>query len=363
MVQESLIEYIQKLVKLGYDAGTIRTTLLNAGYSPSDVDTALRIAGAPAGHRVETRTLAIVFVALLVLGIGVLLMLKALEKPPVQLSFSVDLFSTQVAPGRDLVINALIVNPRGSKTSGLIDYEVTGPAGAIAKKTESFSVTTQANIPTSISIPSAVPSGTYSVHARMSYSNKAPVDISRSFEVVSKVETAVPGEALQQKKEEKAKELQLTCPGGCDDLNFCTADSCVQGQCVYKPIVPCCGNKECEPSESPSSCVLDCSERPVSVDEIRKKASEAAVADVGRAAEICDTLTQRAYIDSCLVDVSDASKSKEPCSAIIDPEQRDACLIPFAYQGDYTVCKDIANKYMKNSCVSLSAISKLNSTG
>jgi hypothetical protein len=362
MVQESLIEYIQKLVKLGYDAGTIRTTLLNAGYSPSDVDTALRIAGAPVGHRIETRTLAIIFVALLVLGVGVLLMFKALEQPPVQLSFSVDLFSTQVAPGRDLVINTLIVNPSGSKTSGLIDYEVTGPAGKVAAKTESFSVTTQANIPTSISIPSTASTGTYSVRARMSYSNKSPVNFARSFEVVSKVETAVPGEVLIEKKEEKAKELQLTCPGGCDDLNFCTADSCVQGQCVYKSIVPCCGNKECEPSESPSSCVLDCSERPVSVDEIRKKAVEAAVADVGRAAEICDTLTQREYIDSCLMDVSDASNSKESCTAIIDLEKRDACLISFAYQGDYSVCKDITNKYMKNSCVSLSAISQVNAT-
>ncbi len=362
MVQESLIEYIQKLVKLGYDAGTIRTTLLNAGYSPSDVDTALRIAGAPAGHRIETRTLAILFVALLVLGVGVLLMFKALEQPPVQLSFNVDLFSTQVAPGRDLVINAVILNPSGIKTSGLIDYEVYGPRGTTAHRTASFSVTTQASVPTSIPIPADSPQGTYSLNVRMSYSNKPVVALMRSFEVVSKVETAVPGEVLTEKKEEKAKELQLTCPGGCDDLNFCTADSCVQGQCIYTSIVPCCGNKECEPSESPASCILDCSERPVSVDEIRKKAAEAAMADVGRAAEICDTLKQREYIDSCLMDVSEASMSKETCAAIIDSEKRDACFIPFAYQGDYSVCKDIINKYMKNSCVSLSAIAQVNAT-
>ncbi len=362
MVQQSLIEYIQKLLQMGYDAGTIRTTLLNAGYSPYDVDTALRVAGAPGAKRIGTKVLVIAFVALLVLSVAVLLMLKAVQKPPVQLSFSVDLFSTQVEPGKDLVVNAVIANPSGARTSGLIDYEVSGPAGSVVKKTESFTVTTQASIPTSISIPAGTPKGSYSLSIRMSYLNKPPVQFARQFEVVSKVEAAVPGEVLEEKKEEKARELQLTCPGGCDDLNFCTVDKCEQGVCIYTPVVPCCGNRECEPSESPSGCALDCSERPISVGDVRKKAAEAATADIGRAKEICDTLVQRAYIDGCLIDVSEASKSKEPCSVIVDSEQRDACLIPFAYQGDYSVCKDITNKYMKNSCLSLAGISAVSAT-
>lgn len=359
MVQQSLVEYIQKLLQMGYDAGTIRTTLLNAGYSPFDVDTALRVAGAPGARKIGTNALVIAFIALLVLSGAVLLMLKALQKPSVQLSFAVDLFSTQVEPGKDLVVNANIVNPSGVKTSGLIDYEVYGPKGTVAHRTESFSVATQASIPTSIKIPVDSPQGTYSLNVRMSYSNKPIVALMRGFEVVSKVESAVPGEVLAPKKEERAKELQLTCPGGCDDLNFCTVDKCVQGECVYTPITPCCGNKECEAGESPSACVLDCSERPISVDDVRKKASEAAAADVGRASEICATLVQRNYVDGCLIDVAEASKSKEPCVSIVDSEKRDACLIPFAYQGDYSVCSDISNKYMKNSCLSLAGISAL----
>lgn len=359
MVQQSLVEYIQKLLQMGYDAGAIRTTLLNAGYSPFDVDTALRVSGAPGSRKIGTKVLVIAFIALLVLSGAVLLMLKALQKPPVQLTFNVDLFSSQVEPGKDLVVNAVILNPSGARTSGLIDYEVSGPKGNIAQKTASFSVTTQASVPTSISIPKDSPQGTYSLRVKMSYSGKPPVSLMRGFEVVSRVESAVPGEVLVPKKEELAKELQLTCPGGCDDLNFCTVDKCVQGECVYTPITPCCGNRECETGESPSACALDCSERPVSVDEVRRKAAEAAAADVGRAKEICDTLVQRTYVDGCLIDVAEASKSKEPCSAIIDSEQRDACLIPFAYQGDYSVCADISNKYMKNSCTSLAGISAL----
>lgn len=359
MVQQSLVEYIQKLLQMGYDAGTIRTTLLNAGYSPFDVDTALRVAGAPRERKIGTKVLVIAFMALLVFSGAVLLMLKALQKPPVQLSFAVDLFSTQVEPGKDLVVNANIVNPSGVKTSGLIDYEVYGPNGTVAHRTESFSVATQASIPTSIKIPAGSPQGTYSLNVKLSYLSRPPVALMRGFEVVSKVESAVPGEVLAPKKEAQAKELQLTCPGGCDDLNFCTVDKCVQGECVYTPITPCCGNHACESGESPSACALDCSERPISVDDVRKKAAEAAVADIGRASEICATLVQRGYVDGCLIDVAEAANSKAPCASIVDSEQRDACLIPFAYQGDYSVCADISNKYMKNSCMSLAGISAL----
>ena len=73
---------------------------------------------------------------------------------------------------------------------------------------------------------------------------------------------------------------------------------------------------------------------------------------------VCDGLTQRALIDSCLNQVSGASASKLPCSSIVDSDLKDACLIPFAYTNDFSVCAEISNPYMKNSCNSLSELSK-----
>ncbi|MEM3154675.1 MAG: hypothetical protein QW165_03880 [Candidatus Woesearchaeota archaeon] len=356
MVQQSLIEYIQKLLQMGYDIGTIRTTLLNAGYSPYDVDSALRIAGAPGARKISTKLLVVVFIALLLISGVVLLVLKLTRAPPAELSISVDLFSTQVVPGGNVVANVIILNPSGTRTAGLIDFEVSGPGGVIARKTESFIVAAQASIPVSLGMPTNAPHGTYSLVAKMTYLNRPPVQVARQFDVVARVDEMAPGEIIEEKQEERAREAQLTCPGGCDDLNFCTVDSCVQGTCVHTPVTPCCGNRMCEPGESMSSCLLDCSERPMSVDEVRKKASDAAAADVGRASEICGTLVQRALVDTCLIDVSESAQSKVPCASIVDAEKRDACLITFAYQGDSSVCKDITNKYMKNSCLSLAGI-------
>src|SRR5574341_1407146 len=360
MVQQSLIEYVQNLLRQGYDVSTIRNALLNAGYSPYDVDMAMRAAGATE-KKVGTKTLIIVFIALLAVSGVVLIILKTMQAPPAVLSFNVNLFSTQVAPGRDLVINAEILNPSGTKTSGLIDYEVSVPSGRIASKTESFAVVTRASIPTSISLPPASIPGTYSVSAKLSYAGKQ-LQSSRTFDVVEKVEAAVPAEALKEKKEEEAKAFQLTCPGGCDDLNFCTSDACVQGVCVSTPIVPCCGNNRCEEGETKSSCPIDCSERPISVDELLKNAKEAASSDLGRAEEICGSLVQRVYVDTCLLDVSEASSSKTPCASIVNSDKRDACYIPFAYKNDFSVCADISNPYMKNSCQSLESMAYINAT-
>lgn len=356
MVQQGLVEYIRRLLEQGYDSGSIRTTLLNAGYSPYDVDAAMRASGAPA-KRIGGKPLIVAFVIILFACAAALLLLKLLQAPPVQLEVSVNLFSTEVAPGQEVVVNTDIRNPGGKKVDGLIDFEVLGPAGRVASKTEEFSVVTQVSVPVSVRLPSDAVIGDYRVFVRVSYKGKSE-QASSSFSVVERVEQpAVPVESLKREAEEVARELQLTCPGGCDDLNFCTDDSCVQGVCRSVPVVPCCGNGECEAGESKSSCMLDCSERPVSPDEIKLKAKELAKSDVNGAVELCDSLVQRSYIDGCLSDVAEAGENKEPCARVVNSDLRDGCFITFAYKNDFSVCSEIKNSYMKTSCDTWAQIS------
>ncbi len=358
MVQVSLVEYIQNLLRQGYDAETIRSTLLNAGYSPYDVNMALRAAGAPVKKTISTKTLIIAFSVILALALIVLIVLRMSQPEPASLGFNVNLFSTEVGPGQDLIVNAEIQNPSGRKISGLIDYEVAGPAGKIVSKTESFSVERQTSIPTAISLPSAVP-GSYSLVAILSYAGKTS-QLSRSFKVVSK---AVPApEVLKERTVEAARAVQLTCPGGCEDFNFCTTDSCVSGVCVSSPVVPCCGNTVCEVGENVNNCQIDCSDRPVTPNEIIEKAKSAAGSDLSRAENICDSIVLRPYVDSCLADISAVSDSKSPCSAIVDSGKRDSCYMPFAYDGDFSVCSELTNPYMVNACTSLASLSGMNST-
>ncbi len=46
--------------------------------------------------------------------------------------------------------------------------------------------------------------------------------------------------------------------GDCTDYDMCTSDDCVEGACVNEPVVPCCGNDECEDGENETSCLDDC---------------------------------------------------------------------------------------------------------
>ncbi len=363
MVQQSLIEYIQRLLQQGYDAGTIRTTLLNAGYSSYDVDSALRLAGASVHKPVNTRLLVIVFLVLLVLSAGVLVVLKVVQPEPVVLSFSVNLFSTEVSAGQNVVVNIDIKNPSGRKTDGLIDFVVKGSAGRIASITSGFSLAAQTSVPASIPLPASAGPGAYTIEVTVSYGGKTSSQ-SVSFEVVEKAaEAALPSEALKEEAVEEARELQKTCPSGCNDLNFCTNDACVEGECVNSPITPCCGNNQCEAGESASTCALDCSERPISTDEIIASAKDMAVSNLPKAIDACNSMAQRALIDGCLSSVAEASGNKEPCAQVVDSDIRDGCYIPFAYKNDFSVCEQITNKYMKNSCLSLAEISKTQPQG
>ncbi|VVB80900.1 Uncharacterised protein [uncultured archaeon] len=360
MVQETLVEYVRRLLQQGYDAGTIRTTLTNAGYSPSDVNYALQLAGAPVEKRISTQTLVIAFLIILILAGGILLALKLLQPAPAILSFSASLFSTKISPGQDLAVNFDIQNPSGTKTEGLIDYYVTGPSGKIASKTESFTVTTRTSIPSTVSLPGATP-GAYTVQATLNYGGKS-ITKSADFEITEAMKKTAPGEALKEKTTEQAKAAQATCPSGCDDLNFCTTDACQNGICIHTPITPCCGNNQCEAGETQTTCVLDCAERPIGPDEINAKAKELAVTDLPKALESCESMAQRVLIDGCLSTISEASGSKEPCTRVADSDVRDACYIPFAYKNDFSVCSQITNPYMKNSCTSLAEISNIKAT-
>ncbi len=354
MVQQSLLEYIQRLLQQGYDPKIIRDTLLKAGYSSYDIEEAMRAAGAP--KKVPVKLLVTIFVILLAVAAGLLVALKLVQPAPAELGLSLSLFSTVVQPGSDLIVTANVDNPSGRQVSGLIDFAVMGPAGKVVSTTESVSLTNRASVPVTIRIPDGSPEGAYSLRATLSYGRVSTTQTA-VFDV-ERISVEAPTYVLEERPVVEAKQAQLTCPGGCDDLNFCTDDSCIQGRCIHAPIVPCCGNRVCESGESKESCVVDCSERPVDPKELSDRAENMASSDLAGALELCDSLAQRQYVDVCVKGVADEADSKESCERIVADDVRDTCYITFAYDNDFSVCDKLTNKYMRNSCFSLAELKK-----
>ena len=339
MVSQSLVNYVKTLLKQGYDIRTIRSTLRGAGYNQYDIQTALAEAQKP--HVIHTKTLIIAFAVILVLTISVIVVLKMTAPEPAELDISLKTYKLSVQPGEQLIMTANVANPSGRETSAMLDLEIKGPKKIIAPS-ESITVYEKVAVPIAIEIPEDATIGQYTLIAKLAYNGRTET-ATQYFEIVQqRVEApaAIP-------REEEEREVQKQCPGGCDDLNPCTEDICVNGQCQHNPIAPCCGNGICEAGEE--NCV-DCAE------DIVSEAVKEAEKDPEKAAEKCSQDPENA--DQCYKDVAKIADNKKYCELIQDSKYKDACLMHFAYNGDYTVCSELQNKFMKNSCISLKNLAK-----
>lgn len=339
MVSKSLIDYVRTLLKQGYDIRTIRSTLRGAGYSQYDIQGALAEAQKP--QVIHTKTLLIVFGILLVLTIAVIVALKLIQPEPAELSLSLNAYKTQVARGDQLIMTAEITNPSGQETDAILDLETRGPQQIVAPS-EEVTVFEKAAVPIAIQIPKDATIGQYTLMAKLNYDSKVET-ATQYFEITS---TAIERPERVTKEERQATEQQ-ECPGGCDDLDPCTRDECIEGQCVHTPITPCCGNGICEPGEEDCP---DCKEDALS--EAQREARN----DPEGAAELCSQ--DPANADQCYKEVAEIAGDKKFCDYIQDSKWKDPCLMHFAYDGDYTVCEQLKNKYMKNSCISLKNLAK-----
>ncbi|HLC33155.1 MAG TPA: hypothetical protein VJJ82_04980 [Candidatus Nanoarchaeia archaeon] len=338
-----LFEYVQKLLSQGYSSSSIRSTLLSAGYSPYEIDMAF---SQTSHNRITTLplVLALVLVLALIAG-GIYLFAPGPELP---LTFSIDVLTPRVTSGDQATIAAQITNPNPGKISATLQVVVRAPNGTTYPSQKTALVEEQASVPFLISLP-ADASGKHVVTAKLTWKSQSSTQTA-AFEVTRARKTVT-----FENREQHAIDIQQTCPLGCDDQNFCTTDFCNAGTCESVPVVPCCGNRNCEAQESEATCLIDCTKRITSTD-IREEALKLARTNLQQSITTCGTLAQQSYVDECLATVSDQSSNKLPCEQIVSDDLRDACYIPFSYNNDFTVCEKITNQAIKNSCFVLASV-------
>lgn len=353
MVQEALKKYISQREQQGYSRASIEQALLNAGYPPKDISEAFG-----EGRKIGTKMLLIIFLILLGAALAIIFVLKITQQPPAEITQRTELFSTEAEPGGKLILTTILENPGGRQVSGLIDYIIQGPEGTLLSETDEFSMQERKSIPKEITIPDDALQGAYTLRTTIKYNDKTS-EGTVNFKIAEETLKQKPAELEEKEEIQEIIEEQASCPTNCDDYDFCTVDDCVDGKCVSEPIVPCCGNNKCEDGESERNCALDCAERPPNPEQIKQEATEKAATSLSAAISTCQTLNQQAYIDSCLLEVSETTKSKETCELIAGDEIRDACYIPFAYDNDFSVCNKISNSITRNTCHTLNEINEI----
>jgi len=147
----------------------------------------------------------------------------------------------------------------------------------------------------------------------------------------------------------------LICPAQCNDYNICTRDLCLEGQCIFEEITPCCGNFQCEFGETEESCPDDCARERLTQEEstevILTEAEKMAKRNKKKAIQLCQSLVRTSAMDNCLKNVASIAQDIGVCAAVFSIQKKDECYMNHAIdQEDFSACPNIEDRWLRNAC-------------
>jgi hypothetical protein len=356
MVQQSLTEYINKLLKAGYDIGTIRTTLINSGYSPAEVNQALTYAKGP--KKKVSLTLKVLIIGAISLILIILIILGAvwlLTPESKEISLTAVPLKTEAYPGDTLSFVVELTSNVERIEQVLLSYELIDlqEEEIVSTKQDRPEVGRKRSLTIQMNLPAEIKTGTYEIKTVMSY-KLGTKQKKFTFTVIEAPEKAgLREEEYADEFIEEEEPQEVVCPESCDDFNPCTTDYCEKGLCKHTPKIPCCGNGICEEGESVLNCAEDCSKTTKTPQEIITQASTVAKTDPEAAAMLCNKMIRQNDIELCFSEVALTSGKSIICENIQTQSSKDTCYMEFAIDGDYSVCSKILNSYLSKSCNSL----------
>jgi hypothetical protein len=336
MSRKEVVYYIKKSLSQGYSSNQIRTALINAGHSPYEIDVFLRNLQNTKKKPKKLILIAIILI-LAIISILFFILISKEEKTP---SMKISLLEKQIGTGTSLILKIQIINPSKKKAEAIIDIIVFSEKGnPISQKSKKIQILEYLNEITEQIEISSEP-GKYKIFTTAKIGS---ITLTRegNFEITKKATQEQPTKITSPF--EQKNETEKICQYECDDFNICTLNECIDGECVYTEIIPCCGNNICEEGEE-ETCPEDCKpkERTLADSEIKKQTDD------------CDKIATIALRDSCFEEAAKTKNSSQLCDKITDKIKKDSCYMHFALKNDFTVCDKIQNKYTQNSCYSLS---------
>lgn len=367
MVNKKLVGYIQEQTRRGFDANTIKNYLLRYGYSPADVDEAVRYAYSPEVRHIihfSPATLigiaAIFIVAVVAVFVGV--NYTQSKTPEALLDLNLESVKTAVAAGNEIAFISELDNLGAAKRYDVnLKYELINinTNNVLTFKEETRAIETKGSKQIAMEIPSDAAVGDYILRAIAAYNGQRavatlPVKIEegKTEEIKEDGIAGQPAEAIAEEKPEEAV-------------------------------------KE-EPAETPTQSGEEAAgTSAISTFETLEKVEQIAKQNRGEAERLCnqlqlqtskdlcfnkmaEVLGDRNYCgkaadertkDVCLSNVAKIMGKSEVCAEIIKDSRKDTCYMNFVIENkDYTVCDKITHPYLRQSCESLKQLSKLNIT-
>lgn len=374
MVRADLVDYIKQYVNQGYNLEVIKNTLIQNGVAQNEIDEAVKFAMGGTmppvvEHKITLPKSTIIGVAVILLVITGLtfgaIKIFGGEKEAL-LDVKLSSYPTTANPGEQLEFKRLILNMGGAKRVDVtVKYEIIDmkTREVVARMEETEAVETQSTSMPTIEVPEDSFAGNYLLQATAFYEDK---EASASFnfkietgEEVKPVETPI----ITQPTEEPEILMPDGCTEICDDYDICTLDKCVEGECIFDDIVPCCGNLKCEDGESEEECPEDCLVilgRGEALAEIQRQAEELASTDLIRSTKLCRTIQDSYKSDQCLLEIAKKSKKHMICGQIFEKGTKDKCYMDFAIQEEkFDLCDKIYDRWLKQSCKSYAKISQI----
>ena len=387
MFSKSLASFIKEQIREGHDLNSVRKYLVSYGYNSKDVEDT--VSSLYKGNKPINKVVIIIGIVMLIIIIVSASFLIFKPKKKVvkedELSINLELKDKEVAAGEVLKFN-LDVSSITTKNYVLkTEYRVLYKTSALTKDSKDIEFSKRSLTQESIKLPDKIKPGDYILEVKVFYEGKVE-SVKKPFSV--KGESGV---------EESEPVIAEECPASCDDGNECTEDSCGENtgfECVNKVIKPCCGNSNCEKGETEVNCEDDCKEEVTEevqiedfegltiwekIEEIKKLS----VVDLEKAEDFCNGITQESYKDQCFVNMAEGTKDVKYCELVeedrtvdncfstvaeltkdksickdVSEIRRDYCYMPFMMDGDYEVCAELKNKYLKQSCDTLSKVKK-----
>ena len=420
MLNQGLVSYIYTNLQKGYDLTTLRNFLYSKGYSIQDIDDSIRHIqtyypdifhpNAPqtvpshqttVHHKVSLThgTLFIIVFLLVLLPGGIYFGFKILDGSPSKLlDIKTEPLTPEVKAGEDLMFTISLISFGSDKRfDTTITLQIVDSSGDIINEKQVVkAVETQSSEVYSLRVPSDTREGRYRLISTLRYKG---IEEETSFLFSVSASTVVhkpscfdgikngdetgidcggsckpcASETKQPSCSDGIRnqgETKIDCGGPCPPckvscencipISPCTDAACINSECVYKPITPCCGNFYCEPTESHETCPADCAKpvtRPPQTSvEIKRAARDLASSDVEAAARLCDSIKEEKTKDECFRDVSQESKESNLCSYIQDPAIKDSCYMNAVMLEDYSVCDKILDRHLQSTCNQLKQI-------